>query len=82
MSEKYVLNPVTGRSCRVGGKAYRELVKSGKIKNMPFERNTPDTKKNKPIDKKKKQPVKKPTKKKDSKVLEKYDSSESFSESE
>lgn len=38
MSDKYVINPSTGRSVKLGGKAYRTLIKEGKIKNMPFEK--------------------------------------------
>ena len=32
MSDKYVINPSTGRSVKLGGKAYRTLIKEGKIK--------------------------------------------------
>lgn len=37
MSNKYVINPDSGRKVAIGGKAYRELIMTGKIKNTPFD---------------------------------------------
>ncbi len=59
MSTKYVLNPVSGKSIAVGGKTYRDLVKAGKLENVPFKKTVKEPKKINSFSEVKKEPKKK-----------------------
>lgn len=59
MSTKYVLNPVSGKSIAVGGKTYRDLVKAGKLENVPFKKTVKESKKINSFSEVKKEPKKK-----------------------
>lgn len=85
MSDKYVINPNTGRSVLIGGKAYRTLIKEGKIKNIPFDKTKTkkDVKPKKEIKEVKKSKKENPlkSKKKEKKVLKVEEDESNLSES-